>query len=211
MVAVAGVPYPRRGRTRRSPGSRRRLVVSIRDPPGGSGRNARAGLRPSVSWSLPRWRLLPRGAVTVTLWTPERPCAATGRWTILDLAIRITPGRNPPLRGCPSPGGRRTEMLTYGLVVAQGYVRLVRRGERPPRRLTHTSFVRHGNEWVEQNRSPTMSSRRRRPTRPSSTHWEATTPIGPTTRNNSTPTSKPPSTRRCTHGVVTPASPLGVA
>jgi hypothetical protein len=40
-------------------------------------------------------------------------------------------------------------MLTYGLVVAQGYVRLVRRGERPPRRLTHTSFVRHGNEWVE--------------------------------------------------------------
>jgi hypothetical protein len=45
-------------------------------------------------------------------------------------------------------------MLTYGLVVAQGYVRLVRRGERPPRRLAHTSFVRHGNEWVEQESQP---------------------------------------------------------
>jgi hypothetical protein len=49
-------------------------------------------------------------------------------------------------------------MLNYGLVVARGYVRLVRRGERPSRRVMYASFVRRGGQWVERdgNRSDAL-------------------------------------------------------
>jgi len=45
-------------------------------------------------------------------------------------------------------------MLSYSLVVAKGYVRLVRTGSRPSRPRMPTSFVRRNGVWVEREPDP---------------------------------------------------------
>ncbi|MGI8752854.1 MAG: hypothetical protein ACR2MN_11185, partial [Acidimicrobiales bacterium] len=45
-------------------------------------------------------------------------------------------------------------MLSYSLVVAKGYVRLVRTGSRPSRPVMPSSFVRRNGLWVEREPDP---------------------------------------------------------